>query len=151
MRLLIWLRFGWGVLLALGLAANLVAQVAGRGSLSGLVTDSSGAAIAGAAVTLTNIDTGVAMSGRTSTGGLYSFLSLVPGNYQLKVEQPGFKTAVQNKITIAVDAEQRVNISLQVGAVSQNVTVSAAPDIVATTNSTTGQLIPSAVIERTPL
>jgi hypothetical protein len=151
MRLLIWSRFGLQVLLALGLAANLVAQVAGRGSLSGLVTDRSGAAVAGAAVTLTNIDTGVTMSGRTSSGGLYSFLSLVPGTYQLKIEQPGFKTAVQNKITIAVDAEQRVNMSLELGLVSEKVTVSAAPDIVATTSSTTGQLITSEVIDRTPL
>jgi hypothetical protein len=135
----------------LGLPLTLVAQVAGRGSLSGLVTDGSRAAVAGAAVTLINVDTGVTVSGRTSAGGLYSFLSLVPGTYQLKVEQPGFKTAVQNKITIAVDAEQRVNVSLQLGLVSQNVTVSAAPDIVAATSSTTGQLIPSAVIERTPL
>ncbi len=151
MKLLICLRIGVRVLLGLGLAASLLAQVAGRGSLSGLVTDSSGAAIAGAAVKLTNIDTGVVVSGRTSAGGLYSFLSLVPGNYQLKVEQSGFKTSVQNKITVAVDAEQRVNMSLQVGGVSQEVTVSAAPDIVATTSSTTGQLIPSEVIERTPL
>ena len=135
----------------LALAANLMAQVAGRGSLSGLVTDSSGAAVAGAAVTLTNIDTGVAMSGRTSGGGLYSFLSLVPGSYQLKVEQPGFRTAVQNKITIAVDAEQRVNMSLVPGGINEKMTITAVPDIVATTSSTTGQLITSDVIDRTPL
>lgn len=151
MRLLIRLRFGLGVFLALGLASNLAAQVAGRGSLSGLVTDSSRAAVESATVTLTNVNTGVAVSGRTSSGGLYSFLSLVPGAYQLKVEQQGFKTAIQQNITIAVDAEQRVNMLLQLGVVSQTVSVSAAPDIVATTSSTTGQLITTDVIDRTPL
>jgi uncharacterized protein YfaS (alpha-2-macroglobulin family) len=78
MRLLIGVRFGLRVLLALCLAANLVAQVAGRGSLSGLVADSSGAAVAGAAVTLTNVNTGVAVSGRTSSGGFIHFSAWFP-------------------------------------------------------------------------
>ncbi len=151
MKRMMWSCFPAGVFLALALTVNLAAQVAGRGSLSGLVTDKSQATVPGAVVTLTNIDTGVVMSGRTSSAGLYSFLSLVPGNYRLKVEQRGFKTAVENKITIAVDAQQQVNVSLELGVVNQTVNVSAAPDILAITSSTTGQVITAEVIDRTPL
>ncbi len=146
-----WLRFSAEMLLILGLAMNLGAQVSGRGSLSGLVTDSSGAAIPSASVALTNTATGVTMQGQTSAAGLYSFVSLVPGTYSLRVNQNGFETAVHNDITVAVDQAETVNVTLQLGAQTETVTVSAAQDITATTSSTTGQLISRDVIDRIPL
>jgi carboxypeptidase family protein len=145
------LRLLLSLVFVLALAIQLAAQATGRGSLSGLVNDASGAAVPGASVTLTNTATGVALQSQTSDAGLYSFLSLVPGTYQLKVSQPGFKEAVQENISIAVDADQRVNVALEVGAVNQTVEVSATPSITATTSSTTGQLITSDVIDRVPL
>ncbi len=138
---LTFLRFGLGAILATVWAANLAAQVAGRGSLRGLTTDTSGAAMAGASVTLTNIDTGVALKGKTSASGLYSFVSLIPGSYRLEVGQTGFQTAVQDQITISVDQAEIINVTLRPGSRTETVTVSAADDITATTNSTTGQLI----------
>jgi hypothetical protein len=148
---LTWLRVAVEVLLVFGLALNLAAQVAGRGSLSGLVTDSSGAAVPSASVTLTNTATGVAIKSQTSSSGLYSFISLIPGTYQLQVSQSGFQTAVNNQITVALDQAETVNVSLQLGSQTETVTVSAAEDITATTSSTTGQLINSDVIDRVPL
>jgi hypothetical protein len=145
------MRFGLGAILATVCAANLAAQVAGRGSLSGLVTDSSGAAVRAASVTLTNVDTGVASKGKTSASGLYSFVSLTPGSYRLEVSQSGFQTAAQNQITISVDQAEVINVSLKPGAQTETVTVSAAQDIMDTTSSTTGQLIGSDVIDRIPL
>jgi hypothetical protein len=145
------LRVVVAVFLVLGAALYVGAQATGRGSLSGLITDATGAAVPAASVTLTNNATGVALQSQTSDSGLYSFLSLVPGIYKLQVSQPGFKAAVQDQISIAVDADQRVNVTLEVGSVTQTVEVSAAPSITATTSSTTGQLITSDVIDRVPL
>ena len=147
----ICLRLGLGVILLLTMAVNLAGQVAGRGSLSGLVADSSGAAVPSASVTLTNVATGVALQGKTSSAGLYSFISLVPGSYRLEVSQSGFQTAVQNDITVAVDQSETINVTLELGAQTETVTVSAAEDITATTSSTTGQLISTDVIDRMPL
>ena len=148
---LTWLRFAAGMLLVFGLAINLGAQVSGRGSLSGLVTDSSGAAVPSASVTLTNTATGVALHGQSSSSGLYSFVSLIPGLYQLQVSQSGFQTAVHSEITVAADQPETINVTLQVGSQTETVTVSAAEDITATTSSTTAQVLSSDVIERIPL
>ena len=108
---LTWLRFGAGMLLVFGLAINLSAQVSGRGSLSGLVTDSSGAAVPSASVTLTNTATGVVLQGQTSSSGLYSFLSLIPGTYRLEVSQSGFSKSVRDNITVSVDQAEQVNVA----------------------------------------
>jgi hypothetical protein len=145
------LRFVVGAVIATVGAVSLAAQVAGRGSLSGLVTDATGAVVPAASVTLTNVATGVALKGKTSGAGLYSFVSLVPGSYRLEVSQAGFQTMVQDHIAIAVDQAETVNVALKLGSQTETVTVSAAEDITATTSSTTGQLITSDVIDRLPL
>ena len=87
------------VLLMLGSVAMLcVLAATGKaqtsGEITGLVTDSSGAAVAGASVTVTNKATGATRKVTTNSEGLYSFPSLPPGVYELKVEQTGFKTAL---------------------------------------------------------
>jgi hypothetical protein len=148
---LIFLRFVSGAILATLWTAHLGAQVAGRGSLRGLITDSAGAAMPAASVTLTNTATGVALKSKTSASGLYSYVSLVPGPYRLEVTQNGFQTAVQDQITISVDQAESINVTLKPGSRTETVTVSAADDITATTSSTTGQLISSEVINRIPL
>ncbi len=148
---LTFLRLGLGAILATVSVANLPAQVAGRGTLSGLVTDTTGAAVRAASVTLTDAATGVALKGKTSASGLYSFVSLTPGSYRLEVTQTGFQTAVQNQITISVDQAATINVALKPGAQTETVTVSAAQDIMDATSSTTAQLIGAEVIDRIPL
>src|ERR1044071_2962789 len=93
------------VLLMLGCAAMLyVLAATGKaqtsGEITGLVTDSSGAAGSGAAVTVTSQATGATRKVTTNSEGLYSFPSLPPGVYELKVEQSGFKTAQVNDIRL---------------------------------------------------
>jgi len=146
-----FLRLGLGAILVIGCVANLPAQVAGRGSLNGLVTDSTGAAVRAASVTLTDVATGVGLKSKTSASGLYSFVSLTPGSYRLEVSQNGFQTAVQNQITISVDQAATINVALKPGAQTETVTVSAAQDIMDATSSTTAQLIGTEVIDRIPL
>jgi len=132
-------------------AGSLALGQAGRGSISGLVTDPAGAVVAGAKVVLLNPETGVAQHTVTSGAGLYTFISLNPGVYQVTASQKGFKTVAQDKVTVTVDQVAEVNITLPVGAISETVTVTQGIELVEPSNSTVGQLIESATIDRVPL
>ncbi len=132
-------------------AASVAFAQAGRGSISGLVTDSAGALVAGAQVALLNQATGVTQHTVTSSAGLYTFISLNPGVYQVTASQKGFKKVAQDKVTVTVDQVTQVNITLEVGAISETVTVTGGVELVEPSNSTVGQLIESATIDRVPL
>ncbi len=84
-------------------AASVALGQAGRGSISGLVTDPGGAVIQGAKVTLLNPATGATQHTVTSSAGLYTFVSLNAGVYKVTASQTGFKSAVQDKITVNLD------------------------------------------------
>ena len=124
---------------------------AGRGSISGLVTDQSGAIVPGAKVVAEEKGTGVKRSSLTTGAGLYSFISLTPGSYQVTASATGFQTVVRKNIPVSVDQVSAVNFSLPVGSVSEVVTVTEAASLVETSNSTVGQLISSETIDRVPL
>ena len=132
-------------------AASMALAQAGRGSISGLVTDAGGALVPGAQVVLLNRATGVAQHTVSSSAGLYSFISLSPAVYQVTVSQKGFQNAVHNDITVTVDQVTQVNIMLTVGAASETVTVTGGTELVESSNSTVGQLIDSHTIDRVPL
>ena len=134
------------------LCANSVALAqAGRGSISGLVTDSGGALVSGAQVVLLDHATGTKQHTVTSSAGLYTFISLNPGVYQVTVSQKGFKNAAEDHVTVTVDQVATVNIALQVGGINETVTVVETSSLVDTSNSTVGQLVDSATIDRVPL
>jgi carboxypeptidase family protein len=124
---------------------------AGRGSISGLVTDPGGALVQGAQVTLRDQATGVTQHTVTTSAGLYTFISLNPGAYQVTAAQKGFKNVVLDKITVNLDQVTEVNITLQVGAQSETVTVTEGVALVEPTNSTVGTLVPAEAIDRVPL
>src|SRR5271155_5713620 len=132
-------------------AVSIAFAQAGRGSVSGLVTDPAGALVAGAKVVLLNPATGVSQRTVTSSAGLYTFISLNPGVYQVTATQKGFKTISQDKVTVTVDQVTAVNITLEVGAISETVTVTQEATLVEPSNSTVGQVIESATIDRVPL
>lgn len=131
-------------------APSAVAQ-AGRGTISGTITDQSGAIVPGAKVTLLSPATGVSLHAVTTAAGLYTFISLNPGVYQITVSQSGFTTAERENITVTVDQTTIVDIALQVGSVSQVVKVNEATNLVEPSNSTVGQLISADTIDRVPL
>jgi len=138
----------WLLFLCIGTVA--FAQ-AGRGGISGLVTDPSGAVVPGANVTALSKATGIAQSTTTTAAGLYSFVSVTPGSYEVTASRKGFESVAQDNVTVSVDQVSTVNIALQVGNVTDTVTVSEAVDLVETSNSTVGQLISSETIDRVPL
>ena len=132
-------------------AGSLALAQAGRGGISGLVSDPSGAILNGAKVTALNHATGVALHTVTSDAGLYSFVSLSPGLYLVTASQEGFESVAQDNVLVTVDQVATANISLKVGSINEIVTVSTAPSLVDTTNSTVGQLIDADAIDRVPL
>lgn len=133
------------------LYASITFAQAGRGGISGLVTDQTGAIIAGAQIRAMNGATGVSESTITTTGGLYSFVSLNPGTYQITASRTGFQTVALSGVVVTVDQVTSVNLSLPVGKVSEVVTVTGTSSLIDTANSTVGQLISAATIERVPL
>ena len=132
-------------------AASLAFSQAGRGSISGLVTDPGGALIQGAKVVLLNPATGLTQQTVTTSAGLYTFISLNPGVYKVTASQTGFKGVAQEKITVNLDQVTEVNITLQVGAATETVTVTGGVELVEASNSTVGSLIGAETIDRVPL
>ena len=124
---------------------------AGRGSVSGTIADQAGAVIPGAHVTLLNQATGVTGHAVANGVGFYTFISLNPGVYQVSASQKGFVTITQENVTVSVDAVTLVNVTLRVGAETENVTVTEGVSLVEASNSTVGSLIPAEAIDRVPL
>jgi hypothetical protein len=91
----------------------------------GAVYDSSGAAIAGAGVTLTRIETGETRGAKTNAEGLYSFPLIEPGQYSVNVEMAGFKATAITGINVQLQQRARVDVVLDVGEISQRVEVTA--------------------------
>jgi len=132
-------------------AGSIALAQAGRGSISGLVTDPAGAVVAGAKVVLLDQATGATQHTVASSAGLYTFISLNPSVYRVTASQTGFKSVAQEKVTVNVDQVSEVNITLQVGAITETVTVTQGVELVEPSNSTVGQLIDSTTIDRVPL
>src|SRR5215831_3705436 len=94
-------------------------------SITGTVTDPSGAAVPGAEVTLTSVDTASVAKTTSGQDGLYAFPNLQRGGYELKASAAGFRTFVQRGISISINDTVRVDIKLEVGTETQVIEVSA--------------------------
>jgi len=121
------------------------------GSLVGTVSDPSGAALPGAKVTITSTAQGFRRTAVTGDDGAYNFVNLVPGNYTITVEKPGFKKNVRTGITLQVQATVRIDVGMEVGTVEQTVQVSAAPPLMQTQTATLGQVVGAQTVDDLPL
>jgi hypothetical protein len=122
------------------------------GSLTGIVTDPSAAVIPGAKVTLTDVDKHFEFTAVTDAVGRYLIRSLPPSTYDLKVEAPGFTTAIQNGVILTVNQNANVNVAMQVGASATVVEVSAtSAALLATQDASTGQELDRRMINDLPL
>ncbi|MEW6320630.1 MAG: TonB-dependent receptor [Acidobacteriota bacterium] len=134
----------------LGLASSAWAQFE-TASIVGTVRDHTGAVVAGATVTITNLDTGVTLSKATDQAGNYEFFTVRIGTYLVTAEKDGFAVAVADNIRVSVGARQRVDLSLQVGAVTERVEVSASVTRLETDTSQRGQVITGEETRALPL
>ena len=121
------------------------------GTITGIVTDPSGAVIAGAKVTATRVETGVAQATVTTSAGTYTIPRLVVGTYNVVAEAPGFKSGTAEGITLDVSQERAVDFKLVVAGVTQQVEVTAAPPLINTTNATLAQVVSTEQVENLPL
>ncbi len=117
----------------------------------GSINDPSGAVVPAAKVTLVNTQTGVSVSQTADESGNYQFLNLRIGAYKVQAEKTGFKIATSEVFTLTVSARQRVNLTMQVGEVTETVTVSEAAALIETDSSDRGQVINRQAIVNLPL
>ena len=120
-------------------------------SISGTVTDTSGAAIVGATVTATNVDTGIASTQQTNGQGFYSFQSLPLGKYTVEVEQKGFKAYRETGLILDVNSALVVDVAMQVGQTTEKIEVSSAALHVETANTQMGEVIEGKEMTDVPL
>src|SRR5579862_5910172 len=119
--------------------------------ISGVVHDTSGAVLPRSEVKATQTDTGIARTTVTDTAGAYVIPQLPAGPYQLEVSSPGFKSYVQTGLILQVNASPVINVTLEVGAVSDKVDVTADAALVETTNAGVGQVIDNQRVLELPL
>src|SRR5262245_49676780 len=121
------------------------------GTITGTVTDQTGAAVPGATVTLKNTDTGISRTAQTRENGKYEALSLPTGSYEISASLSGFRTVVHTGIVLAVGQNAVVDFALQVGDVSQSVTVTGETAQVETTTATVSNLVDEKKVTDLPL
>jgi hypothetical protein len=119
-----------------------------QATLSGTVTDPSGALIPGATIRVTNVNTQVTLSAVTNSTGYYVVGNLIPGTYTISAQKEGFKTATRPELTLQVAQSATVDLQLELGQTSQEVSVHGAPPLVERSDAIVGQVIgPTAMVE----
>lgn len=121
------------------------------GSISGSVTDASAAAMPDATVTLTNSATAAKQTVTTRQDGLYSFVDLTPGSYVLEVEKQGFKHFKRDPVVVQVQQAVRIDVPMEVGAVTQTVEITAETPLLTPTTTSLGQVVDERKTNEIPL
>ena len=121
-----------------------------HGSISGQVTDPTGAIIPKAQVTVTDTDTGAVLQVVTTSGGFYTAPELAPGPYKVTVDAKGFKTYVRTGIQIDTQQNATINLKLLVGETTETVDVSSADPLIDTADASTGQVLTNEEVEDLP-
>ena len=138
------------VLFALLASAALFAQEF-RGTISGVVTDPTGAAIGGAKITVTETQTGTKIPIASDNSGQYTAAFLLPGEYDIAVLSPGFKTAIRKGVHVGAGDHQVIDMKLDVGDVATSVEVTADASLLNTENASLGQAISSKEVSELPI
>ncbi|HWB31543.1 MAG TPA: carboxypeptidase-like regulatory domain-containing protein [Acidobacteriaceae bacterium] len=131
--------------------SSLRAQTAGEGTITGVVTDSTGAAIPNATVTATNTSTNISTVRTTTSTGTYSIAPLLPGTYSVEVKAQGFKTLQQSNLVVNALNSLGFNPVLTLGQATETVIVTAAPPVLNTTDATVGMVMENSSYANLPL
>ena len=121
------------------------------GSITGSVVDPSGSVVPDAQVTLTNVGTKETRTQQSLADGLYQFVNLIPGTYRLDVEKQGFQHTIRPEIVVDVQQTVRIDVTMQLGAVAQEVTVAAQTPLLQTETSSLGQVVEHRLATTLPL
>src|SRR2546427_378981 len=121
------------------------------GTISGTVTDSTGAVVPGVNVALKSVEKGITRTVRTDEGGRYRAPELALGSYEISVEAAGFETVVRSGITLTVGREAVVDFTLQVGTITDKITVTGEAPLVQTANATVAALVDERAMRELPL
>ena len=122
-----------------------------RGTVTGTVTDPSDAGIQAAKLALRNTATGALMETQTTPTGNYTFGSVPVGTYDLTVEAPGFKTAVERTLTVELDQTHRLDVHLVIGSTTESITVEANSEILKTENAEQSMNVSGAKLNELPI
>jgi hypothetical protein len=122
-----------------------------NGNIQGTVTDPSGAAVGGASVTGRNLDTGLSITTVATDAGLYSLANLPPGRYTVIVEGPNLKKYSREGVTVQTGATVALDVQMQLGAVSENITVNADASQLETATSDIGATVETSLVSNLPL
>src|SRR5689334_803798 len=133
----------YSILFCLAAWAATAALAQDRGTIRGTITDESGAAVPGAAVAVSNVDTGLTQNLTSGAEGRYEALYLPVGPYTVVASKPGFRRTEATSIHVDVNAVATVDLKLMVGAVDQSVEVSASAVMLETQGTNLGKTIPT--------
>src|SRR5205807_1602164 len=138
-------------LVLLLVSANAVWAQEVTATITGTVTDSTGAAVAGATVTAKSVDRGTVFKDATNEVGIYRIAQLPVGNYDLRVEKEGFQTALFPSFTLVLNQTARMDVALKVGQVSQTIEVTGAAPLLKTESTQVDTIIDASTNEELPL
>jgi hypothetical protein len=122
-----------------------------RGTITGTVTDTTGSLVANANIEARNVDTNIIVRTTTNASGQYVLPFLAIGHYTVSAVAPGFKKGVQDNVELRVSDRIQVDFKLEVGAVSEQVTVTADPGLLATEDASRGQVIDTKAVIDAPI
>jgi hypothetical protein len=131
-------------------AALTVYSQGGLGTVRGTVTDRTGAVVPGAKIAVTNVETNLRTEAQSDSSGVYQVFQLRPGIYELAVEAAGFKRLSRQGILVQVADNLTVDLSLEVGGLSESVTVTGDAPLIRTADAQTGEVINNALISNLP-
>ncbi len=142
--------WGWSIL-ALAVSVLPALGQTANGTITGRVTDSGGAVIVGATVDLTSVERGTVTTVPTNEAGVYSFPSVIPGHYRMTARSQGFKQGEVQNLLVEVGGQLEQNFQMEVGSLSESVTVETAEPLVNTVSSTVSSVVSGAPIQDLPL
>ena len=150
-RITLNVKFAVLLLVILGFQSRTLMAQVDQGTITGVVQDTTGAVIPGATVTVVNTDNGLTRKGVSDAAGYFNFSPLKIGNYEIKVAAPGFEGFDQEHLHLDVSQRLNVPVALKAGQVTDTVTVTDAPPLLQTEESSVGQVISTKAINETPL
>lgn len=133
------------------LACAAFAQTTGTATLVGTLTDNTGAIVPGATVTIVNTETQFVSNSQTTPEGAYYIPNLIPGTYRLTIEAQGFKRYVREGIILRTSEQPRLDVQLEVGAVTESINVSGSAPLLETETTSTGQILEGDTIVKIPV